>query len=70
MSEGGEMTWGELVKRYFPDAGEAEIEYILWEKTAFPFADDEKTYRRQIYNFRRAVSRQLAVKEASHEPAQ
>jgi hypothetical protein len=30
------MTWIELVKEYFPNATEAECDYILWEQTAFP----------------------------------
>ena len=30
------MTWGELVREYFPDATDDEVDFILWEKTGFP----------------------------------
>lgn len=29
-------TWGDVVKEYFPEASEEEVEYILWEKTPYP----------------------------------
>lgn len=30
------MTFGEIVKEYFPNASDDEIEYILWERTGYP----------------------------------
>ena len=36
------MTWVELVKKYFPNASEEEIDFILWEKTCFPMGSAEE----------------------------
>lgn len=30
------MTWVDLVRQYFPEVGDLEADYILWEKTCFP----------------------------------
>lgn len=45
------MTWIELVRKYFTDATDEEADYILWEKTAFPFASAEHI-EKQIAKFR------------------
>lgn len=31
------MTWKEAIKYYFPNAEDDECDFILWEKTCFPF---------------------------------
>ena len=31
-----ELTWIELVKKYFPNVEDEEADFILWELTAFP----------------------------------
>lgn len=30
------LTFGDVVKEYFPDATPEAVDYILWEKTGFP----------------------------------
>lgn len=35
------MTWNDLVRKYFPDADDRFCEWILWERTNFPFAPAE-----------------------------
>lgn len=45
----GKMTFEEVIKYYFPNASEETIDYILWEKTCFPF-DSEQTHD-QIYDY-------------------
>ena len=35
------MTWADLVRKYFPDADDQLVEFILWEKTCFPLCDAE-----------------------------
>lgn len=30
------MTWLNLVRKYFPRMKASEVEYLLWEQTAFP----------------------------------
>lgn len=32
------MTWRDLVRKYFPNASDEECDFILWNRTAFPFA--------------------------------
>lgn len=39
-------TWGDMVRRVaaeydLPEPGEGEIHFILWEWTAFPFAEPD-----------------------------
>lgn len=36
---GSGPTWGDVVREVFPEASDAQAEYLLWERTAFPFAD-------------------------------
>jgi hypothetical protein len=31
------MTWQELVKEYFPEATNDDVQYILWNETSFPY---------------------------------
>ena len=33
-----EKTWFDLVHEVFPDASKEEADFLLWERTAFPFA--------------------------------
>jgi hypothetical protein len=33
------ITWGDLVRKHIPDATSDEVEYILWNETAYPMAD-------------------------------
>ena len=35
MSKKG-LTFGDVVREYFPDATPETIDYILWEKTGYP----------------------------------
>jgi hypothetical protein len=36
------MTWGDLVRKFFPNATDAICEFILWEKTAYPLVSAEE----------------------------
>lgn len=45
-----------LVREVFPDASESEADYLLWERTAFPFNDLEGT-RAQLIEFKTASER-------------
>ena len=47
------MTYLELVKEYFPDAGDEEADYILWEFTAFPLVRGEDELREQLQEFKK-----------------
>jgi len=38
----------DCVKYYFPEKSDKEADYILWEKTCFPF--DTDMYLTQLYN--------------------
>jgi len=40
------MTWADLVRKYFPDADDQLVEFLLWEKTCFPFGSAEEVERR------------------------
>ncbi len=52
-------TFEEIVKEYFPDATDDEVEYILWEKTGFPCffetADIEACFRKQLEDLKKEV---------------
>ena len=41
MSDYKMMSWIDLVKKYFPDASDELCDFILWEKTCFPFGPIE-----------------------------
>ncbi len=43
------FTMQDCIKHYFPDITDEEIEFILWEKTCFPFSDE--TSINQLYTF-------------------
>jgi len=45
------MTLLELVRLYFPDASEDKCDFIIWEKTAYPFAS-WITLERQLEEFK------------------
>lgn len=66
------MTWIELVKKYFPDVSGDEADTILWEFTAFPFADKE-TIEQQLAHVKEvgfeAVRKEFddEMKEVSHD---
>ena len=36
------MTWADLVRKYFPDADDQLVEFLLWEKTCFPLGSVEE----------------------------
>lgn len=44
------MTWGDLIRKYKPEATDEEVEFILWERTAFPMAPTEYVIK-QIEEF-------------------
>jgi hypothetical protein len=37
------MTLGDWVRKYFPDATDKQVMFILWEKTPFPMCSAETT---------------------------
>lgn len=43
-------TWGDIVREYVPDATDEEVDYILWERTAYPVASEE-TVRRHLSEY-------------------
>ena len=64
------MTFGELVREYFPEATKDEIDFILWEKTGFPSFWDigidgntpEECLRKQLQDYKNEVDAQKALK--------
>lgn len=45
------MTWIDLVRKYFPNATDEEADFILWEKTCFPFGNVSQV-EKQIKEFK------------------
>ncbi len=53
-------TFAEVVREYFPDANDDEVEFILWGKTSFPSfwripedgASPEECLRKQLQEFK------------------
>lgn len=35
---GGNMTWGDIVRRYKPDATDEFVSNLLWNETCYPFS--------------------------------
>lgn len=52
------MTWYELVKKYFPDASDLEVEFILWEKTACPIAS-ASTVEKQLQEYKKEMESEV-----------
>ena len=54
-----DKTFGEVVREYFPEATNADIDYILWEKTGFPCfwktEDTEACLREQLAEFKAEI---------------
>ena len=46
-----EEAWGDLVLKYFPNATEEEMDFILWEKTCYPFGTADQV-EKQILEFK------------------
>lgn len=44
-------TWFSLVREYFPNASDKQCDFILWEKTAFPFTGEE-TIRKHLQEYK------------------
>ena len=61
--EGLKMTYSELVREYFPDATDEEVELILWGKTGYPEFwnigvdgdTPEECLRKQLQDFKNKV---------------
>ena len=53
-------TFGEVVREYFPDASNDEIDFILWETTGYPSfweTDDvEACLRKQLREFKASLN--------------
>ena len=48
---------GTIVREFFPDATDRDVDFILWEKTGFPAfwdGEPEESLRRQLDQYRRA----------------
>lgn len=54
-------TYLDLVREYFPNASDDELDGILWEKTAFPLETREDELRKQLAHFKRATELGRAV---------
>lgn len=48
-------TWQDVAREYFPEDSDEILDFILWNKTAFPFADEAKT-REQLATYQRACA--------------
>ena len=41
-------TWAEMVRKHFPEAEDEYVDYLLWEKTCFPFGKPEQVEKQLI----------------------
>ena len=50
------MTYGEIVRKYFPTATDDKVDFILWEHTGYPCfwkdSDVEKCLREQLEEYK------------------
>ena len=55
------VTFGQMVRRYFPDAINDDIEFILWEKTGYPVfwnGDPIRCLAQQLRRLREKIKQQ------------
>mgnify|MGYP001608225562 CR=1 FL=1 len=61
MNEVRDKTFGEVVREYFPEATDDDIEHILWGQTGYPCFwetdDTEACLRKRLQEFREVKSR-------------
>ena len=58
-----EKTFKEVVREYFPDASDEDVEFILWERTGYPSfwripkdgASSIECLRKQLSDYKREV---------------
>jgi len=63
------ITVGDIVREYFPDASDGDIESIVWAETGFPcfwnIPEDgntpEECFRKQLGEFKSEVSTKIPV---------
>ena len=63
------MTFIELAKAALPGSTEAEAEYALWNRTAFPFVINPRKLYKSIDGFRRACAHGIQLCETCDRPA-
>src|SRR3990167_3285833 len=54
------MTYQGMVRRYFPNASDDEVEFILWEKTGFPCfwrGDPVRCLAQQLRRFKESLDK-------------
>jgi hypothetical protein len=63
---------GEIVREFFPDADDEEVETILWSETGWPgfwAGDPETCLRGQLASYRAAIARGTRLCDFCHEDA-
>ena len=55
------ITWLDYAKYYMPDISDEELDYLLWNETAYPFSE----LRTTLYKLR-SVIRQLIKNKNKH----
>lgn len=63
------MTFAELVKKAIPGANEAVVDYVLWNRTAFPFDGSPKAIFKAADGYRRACLNGIQLCELCDRPA-
>jgi len=68
--EGESMTYFDFFKRIKPDITEAEVEFILWERTPFPVAYPKpKEIYKAFTGFKRACNNKIRLCDCCHNKA-
>jgi hypothetical protein len=49
-----DATWEDLARQYLPDFTDAQLGYVLWNETSFPFGDLAEI-RRHLRQFARRL---------------
>lgn len=55
MKEEKGKTWMDLAREVFPDATEEYLDFVLWNHTAFPFADADHV-KKQLIDYKNELS--------------
>ncbi len=63
------MTPIDIIAKVFPDANEHDLDYVLWNRTPFPFDASPRVLFKNADGYRRACANGIQLCELCSRPA-
>lgn len=63
------MTFAELISKALPGASAATVDYVLWNRTPFPFDSSPRRLFKCADGYRRACANKIQLCECCDRPA-